>query len=98
MAKKYIKATYELAKNVTDLEAFEQPRDAYLQTLLNWATDNNMSMRFGASEDNTYLCECRATARTNQMCKGYIAELKGMLKAEFPKVKIIYEESGNVLW
>lgn len=97
MAKKYIKATYELAKNVTDLEAFEKPRDTYLKTLLNWATDNDMSMKFGTSEDNTYLCECRATARTNQMCNGYIAELKEMLKSEFPKVRIIYKESGNVL-
>lgn len=97
MAKKYIKATYELAKNVTDLEAFEQPRANYLNHIVSWATDNGIGIQFGTSEDNTYLCECRVTARTNQMCKGYIAELKEMLKAEFPKARIIYEESGNVL-
>lgn len=98
MAKKYIKATYELAKNVTNLDEFEKPRENYLNHIVSWATDNGIGIQFGASEDNTYLCECRATARTNQMCKGYIAELKEMLKDEFPKVKIIYEESGNVLW
>lgn len=98
MAKKYIKATYKLAENVTNLEEFEQQREAYLNTLIKWATDNGIGIRFGTSDDNTYLCECRATARTNQMCKGYIAELKEMLKAEFPKVRNIYEESGNVLW
>ena len=98
MAKKYIEATYKLAENVTNLEEFEQQRESYLNKLVKWATDNNMFILFGNSDDNTYLCECRAIARTNQMCKGYITELKEMLKAEFPKVKIIYEESGNVLW
>lgn len=98
MAKKFIRGTFELEKDVTDLDAFEEKRKPQLMGVINWATDNGVGVTFGASEDNTYLCEFDTTARTVQMCKGYVAELKAMLKTIFPKARVIIQYTGDILW
>lgn len=98
MAKKFIRGTFELEQNVTDLEAFEKPKLSHLNYIINWATDNGVKVIFGTSEDNTYLCEFEAVANTVQMCKGYVTELKSMLKTIFPKANVIVEWRGEKLW
>jgi hypothetical protein len=98
MAKKYIRGTFELEKNVTDLVAFEEKRKPQLMNIVDWATANGVGITFGTSEDNTYLCEFDTKARTLQMCKGYVAELKALLKTLFPKARVVLQYEGNILW
>ncbi len=98
MAKKYIRGTFELEKNVTDLVAFEEKRKPQLMNSIDWATANKVGVTFGTSEDNTYLCEFYTQARTLQLCKGYVAELTAMLKTLFPKARVVLQYEGNILW
>lgn len=98
MLKKYIRGTFELEKGVTDLVAFEEARKSQLMNIVDWATANGVGVTFGASEDNTYLCEFDTRARTLQMCKGYVAELKSLLKTLFPKARVVLQYEGNILW
>jgi hypothetical protein len=98
MAKKYIRGTFELAQNVTDLEAFEEKRKPQLLGIIEWATANGIGVKFGTSEDGTYLCEFDTVAGTLQLCKGYVAELKSMLKTLFPKARVVLQYEGNILW
>lgn len=93
--KKFIKGTFELEKNVTDLETFEEPIKPKLMKIIDWANKNEIGIVFGTSDDNTYLCEFDATAETVQMCKGYVAELKTMLKEIFPKARKVIEWRGD---
>lgn len=97
MAKKFIRGTFELEKNVVDLEGFESKIQKQLTEIVNWAKVNNVALNIGTSEDNTYLCEFQATGRTKQMCDGYVAELKAMWKQIFPKTRLLFQASGNIL-
>jgi hypothetical protein len=98
MAKKFIRGTFELAEGVTDLKAFEEKRESSLMDIINWATANEIGVTFGTSADDTYLCEFRVTARTLKACKGYVADLKSMLKSLFPKTRIVLQYEGDILW
>lgn len=98
MAKKYIRGVFELEKNVTDLEAFEEKRKPQLMSIVDWATANGIGVTFGTSEDYTYLCEFDTRAMTVQMCKGYVAELKARLKPLFPKARVVLQYQGDILW
>ena len=95
MIKKFIRGTFELERNVTDLEGFEQPKRPKLMEIIEWAKENGVAVTFGTSDDNTYLCEFDVEARTREMCKGYVSELKSMLKEIFPKTQRIIEWSGD---
>lgn len=96
--KKFIKGTFELEKDVTDLVAFEEPIKPQLLEIIEWANKYEIGITFGTSDDNTYLCEFDVTAKTVQMCKGYVAELNAMLKDIFPKTRKIIEWRGDKLW
>lgn len=98
MMKKFKKGTFELEKNVTDPVAFEEPIKPKLMKIIEWATKHEIAITFGTSANNTYLCEYDVRAETVQMCKGYVVELKAMLKDIFPKVRRLYECTGNQLW
>jgi hypothetical protein len=98
VAKKYIRGVFELELNVTDPDAFEEKRKPELLGIIDWATKNDVGVKFGTSEDNTYLCEFDTRARTVQMCKGYVAELKALLKTFFPKARVVLQYTGDILW
>lgn len=94
MGNRFKKGTFMLKEGVTDLVAFEEPILPGLKNIILWATQNGIDLRFGTSDDGTYLCEYHVVARTNQLCGGYVSELKAMLKELFPKVSRIVEWSG----
>lgn len=98
MVKKFIKGTFKLEQNVTDLEAFEEPIKLKLAFICTWGDENDVAIRFGASDDNTYLCEYKVVKRTKQMCNGCVAELKSLLKEIFPKAQSIIQWSGDQLF
>lgn len=95
--RKFTEGTFELDSNVVNLVKYESDRDDFLKGVVEWATNNEIGILFGASEDNRYLCEFNIEADTNAMCKGYVAELKAKLKKQFPKVRLIRQFNGNVL-
>lgn len=95
MSKKFKKGTFVLKEGVTDLVAFEKPIEAQLHEIIDWAEKNRFYLAFGTTEDDTYICEYRIIAQTAQLCKGYVAELKAMLKKMFPKLYLSHEWSGD---
>ena len=98
MAKKFIRGSIEIESNVTDLEAFEKRHEPMLKHILDWGDFNQISLRFGTSADNTYLCEFDIRADTAKMCKGYLTVLAEKLKAINKKAQVIFQAEGNVLW
>ena len=87
--RKFIKGTFELDQNVTNLVEYEKKHETMLNNLVEWATRLNIAINIGTSEDNTYLCEFKIVGATASYCRGLCSELKQMLKAEFPKTKSI---------
>jgi hypothetical protein len=55
MTGKFIKGTFELEQNVTDLVAFEEPIEPKLTNILNWGNENGVALQFGTSDDNPEL-------------------------------------------
>ena len=86
MAKKFKKGAFVLKEGVTDLVAFEKPIEAQLKEIIAWAERNRVELAFGTTENNTYICEYKVVANTNQLCRGLVAELKAMVKKLFPKL------------
>lgn len=97
MPKRFKKGTLILKEGVTDLVAFEEPIMPQLKEIIAWGEKNDIGLAFGTSEDNTYLCEYDVSAETDQLCKGYVSELKSMLKKLFPKLRLHMEWSGRYL-
>lgn len=97
MARHFKRGTFRLKDGVTDVEAFEEPLLPELQKILRWAKRNGISVRFGISERNTYLCEYDVVADTHKHCSGRVAELRTRLKPLFPRICRISELSG-ICW
>lgn len=93
--KKFKKGAFTLKEGVTDLVAFEKPIDAQLRQIVHWAEQTGVELAFGTTEDDTYICQYRVVAQTNQLCKGLVAELKAKVKELFPKLSLSYEWSGD---
>ncbi len=95
MTKRFKKGAFVLAEGVTDPVEFEKPIEAQLMDIIAWAEKNRVDLAFGTTEDDTYICEYRVVAQTNQLCQGYVIELKAMLKKLFPKAYRGHEFSGH---
>ena len=95
--KKFIKGTFELDTEVWDLPEYERPKEAALRSILDWGTELGIAIRFGTSSDGSYLCEYNVRARTASLCRGYVAELRQLLKPHFPKVETLFQASGDLI-
>ena len=93
--KKFIKGTFELDKDVTDLAAYEEARKRVIERLIDWAKSFNVYINMGTSEDNSYLIEYKIVSNTSAMCKGLLAEMKQILKTEWKKPKLLLQLSGD---
>ena len=98
MNRKFKKGVFFLQKDVTNLVEFEKPIESKLRDIIAWAENKDVELAFGTTEDNTYVCQYKVVAHTTTLCKGYVSELKAMLKNLFPKIYRIWEGSGDVLW
>lgn len=96
--KKFIKGTFELDSGVYDIDEYERPKMDALRAIISWADDQDALLRFGTNETGDYLCEYRVTARTTALCKGYVSELRHLLKPYFPKVVMVYQASGDIIF
>lgn len=96
--RKFIQGTFELDYDVKDLISYEESHKTALENIIDWSNDYEMSIMFGTSKDDTYLCEYDVICNTAAMCKGVVAELKHMLKSEFKKTKSVRQFSGNYLY
>lgn len=93
--KKFIKGTFELDKNVTDLVAYEEIHKRAIEELFDWSSSYDVVINMGTSDDNTYLIEYKIVARTASMCKGILSEMKQILKDEWKKTKMVWQGSGD---
>lgn len=93
--KKFVRGTLMLAECVDDVEAYVDKHRAFLEGIVSWSEKVDIYVLFGASEDNSYLCEYVITGNTIKYCKGVFAELKQMLKPVFPKIQSLFQASGD---
>lgn len=96
--KKFIKGTFELDENITNLEAYEENKKVGISQIIDWGEKYRVGIVLGTSDDNFYLCEYKIVANTKAMCNGMLKELKSLLKAHFPYVKSLWQGSGDQLW
>lgn len=96
--KKFIKGTFELDKNVTDLVAYEERIKKQIKRLFDWGDSFGVAITLGTADDNTYLCEYKIVARTKSLCNSLLHELKDLLHEIFPYVKLVWQGSGDQLW
>lgn len=95
--RKFIKGTFELDNGVHDIAEYERPKMSALRSIIDWADDSGILLRFGTTEDGDYLCEYNVRARTAAMCRGYVSELRQLLKPHFPKVETVFQASGDII-
>lgn len=96
--KKFIKGTFELDTDVHDLVEYESVKEPALRAIFDWADELGISIRVGTSEDGAYLCEYKVRAQTAALCRGYISELRQLLKPHFPKVETIFQAGGDIIY
>lgn len=97
MAGKFIKGTYELDKDVTDIVAYEEEKKEKIIKIVGWCRDMNVAINLGTADDNTYLCEYKIVRRTKAECSSILQELKRQLKNCFPFVKMNWQGSGDCI-
>ena len=68
---KFIKGCFELDKNVTDLVSYEEKKKVGLDRLINWANGMEIGLKFGTSDDNTYLCEYKIICKPHLYVKEF---------------------------
>lgn len=93
--KKFIEGALELDKNVTDLVAYEKPKEKQLKEICDWGDQFKIYIQFGTTEDDRYLCEYRIVANTKALCNGLFRELKELLHEVFPYVKSLWQMGGS---
>lgn len=96
--RKFVRGSYTLAADITDLDAYYQEHKTTIDEIIKWADQVGMYVGFGTSSDHTYLCEYETTQITKSMCAGIANELKARLKAEWKSsVKLGYQAYGDIL-
>lgn len=93
--RKFIRGTLQLEEYVEDTEAYTKKHRKFLEGIVAWAERMDVQITFGTSNDNAYLCEYVIIGNTQQYCKGLFSELKEMLKPVFPKLKNLFQGSGD---
>lgn len=96
--KKFIKGTFELDKDVINLEEYEDKHKTALEEIIDWANSLDVDVLFGTSDDNAYLIEYKIVGKTASLCKGLLSELRSMLKDEWKKTQSVWQASGDILW
>ena len=95
--RKFVRGTLQLEEYVEDTDAYTEKHRKFLESMVAWADRMDVQITFGASNDNAYLCEYVIIGNTKQYCNGLFSELKEMLKPVFPKVKTLFQGSGDKL-
>ena len=96
--KKFIKGTFELDKDVINLEEYENKHTIAIEEIIDWANSYNIAINMGTSDDNTYLLEYKIVGKTASSCKGLLSELRSLLKDEWKKAQSVWQASGDILW
>ena len=97
MAKKFIKGTFELDKDVSDIVAYEEERKNKILEIAGWCGSKKIVINLGTADDNTYLCEYKIVQRTKTECEAVLRDFKKQLKNCFPYVKMLWQGSGDCL-
>ena len=74
--KKFIKGTFEIEKNITDLEAYEETHKAGIDRLIDFAKRFGINYQCGTSDDNTYLCEFKIVSNNEECAMHYLQNSK----------------------
>lgn len=94
--RKFIKGTFLLKENVTDIESFEAEHN--IKKFIDFANTQDFEIAFGTSDDNSYLCEYKIVGNTLTYCRSILSCLKVSLKQEFPKMESIWQGNGDIIF
>lgn len=61
--KKFIKGTFELDKDIVNLEEYEEKHKRAILEILDWAESFDVGINMGTADDNTYLIEYKIVAK-----------------------------------
>ena len=95
MTKKFIKGTFELDKDVTDIVAYEEDKKDNILGIAKWCGESGVLLNMGTADDNTYLCEYKIVGNTKTQCNEILREFKKQLRNCFPCVKMLWQGSGD---
>ena len=95
MTTQIIKGVYILDRDIYDLDAVIKTHKSGLQEIGEWMLKNDVSFAFGCTPDHYFVCEYKCGGETRAFVKGMSAEIKAMLKKEFPSIKESYQMCGE---
>lgn len=90
-----VKGLLILDKDIYDLDAMYKSHKNVIDSVIDWANKLNLDICFGGLDDHTYGCQYVFDGETKLYIKGLVAELKSMLKSEFPSLKENYQMFGE---
>ncbi|MDD5022010.1 MAG: hypothetical protein PHR82_07810 [Endomicrobiaceae bacterium] len=96
--KQIIEGSWVLETGVEDADSYYESHKNSIDAVIAWANNNGIYVGFGTSDNGTYLCEYRVSCITKQLCKGYVAELKSLLKRSWKGLTLGYQQTGVKMW
>lgn len=95
--KTFIKGTFRLAQNVKDLESYENAHRAALESIIDFANHNDISVTFGTMDDDSYAVEYRIVKKNHTVCNNVLTDLKAKLRSEWGKITNLFQAAGDYL-
>ena len=96
--RKFIKGSYEIKDDISDLDVFAEKHRKEFEYLISYANKNNIGFNIGTSDKGDILCEYKVVGQSLKECKATMSEFKRMLKAIFKKVNSLYEGNGDQIF
>ena len=91
----FIKGTYKLDRNITDLQEYEDSHSAIIQKIMEFAQDADFQISFDLLDDDCYGCMYEITGKNYTACQKLHKELFSKLRDKWKKMERVFEYSGD---
>ena len=100
MKKRFIRGQLILERGMSEdkMVVYERERDNILSEILRWATYRDVSLEFGLTTGDNYVCNYRIVAPNASSCRFVLSELKARLKAVSGKKPELGFETSGYCW
>lgn len=97
METEVVKGLFILDKDIYDTEAMYESHKKTIDNIIDWGNKLDLCICFGGMNDHSYGCQYEMRGLTKSYLKGLVAELKVMLKPEFPNFKESFQMFGEMI-
>jgi hypothetical protein len=94
---RFIRGSFCLGYDVTDLDAFETANIKRLEKLGEFCNMFDIEFQCGTTESNRYIIEYRIITPTAQRCNSLYREFKDLLKEYFDKPEELIQFKGRLM-